>query len=1133
MILSRILAFTLLIFVFSNCGDDTNRSVTKVLIFSKTAGYHHDCISEGRVAISSMLSEHAIIADTTSNPSFFNENDLNDYGAVIFFNTTGDVLDPSQEAAFERYIQAGGGYVGVHAASDTEYDWAWYGQLAGAYFISHPHIQTADFMVQDTAFAASSFLPGTWSRSDEIYNLKMVNEAVNVILTVDESTYEGGENGANHPMAWYHEYDGGRAFYTALGHTKESYSEDLFMKHLLEGIKYAIGDNQVLDYSKATTAAPIEANRLSKVMLSAGKFDEPTEMTILPNLDILIAERAGDLKLYKASTKELLDVGHLEVYHDSGVEGVNAEEGFMGLQKDPDFATNHWIYTFYAPKGDLAVNRLSRFQFVDDQLLMETEQVILDIASDRQICCHTGGSIAFGPKGLLYLSTGDNSTPFDEPDVDYVNNGYAPLNDLPGKSQYDARRSSSNTNDLRGKVIRIKVESDGSYTIPEGNLFAPGTDKTRPEIYTMGHRNPYRISVDPKKGYLYWGDVGPDAREDQLALRGPRGYDEMNQARGPGNFGWPLFIGNNKPYVPYDYLTGQSGSAYDPAAPINDSKNNTGLRELPPAQPAFVYYPYDKSSDFPGLESGGRNAMAGPTFYSDMYESDVKLPDTYDGKVIIYDWMRGWMKAVSLNADGSYKSMEPFASDIKLNNLIDMELGPDGRIYLLEYGTGWFVQNDDSGLSVIAYNAGNRPPKLQSFQTDVTSGKLPLNVKFEAISTDPEQDELTYTFDFGDGNTAKVNTPMMSHAYTAAGMYYASVTIRDEDGLEVVSNNIPIVAGNTRPIVTIDLQSENSSFMLPESPISYKVNVQDDEDGADIDPDEIYVTVDYQEGYDEAGFSGGHQALSDATLGEALVTTSICRSCHKVAEASIGPSYTEIADKYANEWNSTGYLRSKIINGGTGVWGENVMPANTEADPADVKKMITYILSLARQEDEDRMRPEGVITPDKNEAGKTMVVTASYTDQGAEGAQPLTGSTRSVLRAQKYTLDHAVDIQKFNPINVEGMDMLTSPIDGGSFALDDIDLSGVKQVMVTAGWLVAPKEKYTLALRQGSADGPLLGTGTLTISQKNSERGVITIDLDKNTRIRGKVVFSYEPSPAERQGSDANITIVDVNFLGE
>src|SRR5690606_30072976 len=208
----------------------------------------------------------------------------------------------------------------------------------------------------------------------------------------------------------------------------------------------------------------------------------------------------------------------------------------------------------------------------------------------------------------------------------YKNRGFAPLDGRAGYEQYDVRRSSGNTNDLRGKILRIDVQADGSYEIPEGNLFAEGTAKTRPEIYVMGDRNPYRISVDKHTGYLYWGEVGPDASNDSLATRGPRGYDEVNQARKAGNFGWPYFVGNNYAYHEYNYATGETGPAFDPNHVVNNSRNNTGLKNLPPAQPAFIWYPYAKSPDFPILGTGGRTAMAGPVYYVNDYPKETRFP---------------------------------------------------------------------------------------------------------------------------------------------------------------------------------------------------------------------------------------------------------------------------------------------------------------------------------------------------------------------------------------------------------------------------------------------------------------------------------------------------------------------------
>lgn len=683
-----------LLVVLAACRQEPAR----VLLFSKTAGYRHESIAQGKSAILELARTSRFTVDTTEDARYLTEDSLQHYAAVIFLHTTGELLDRPQQVDLQRFIQAGGGFVGIHAAADAEYDWRWYGRLVGGYFASHPAIQPAALLVTDSSSEMTRHLPRPWSRTDEWYNFKRLGTDLHVLLSLDETSYTGGTNGAHHPVTWYHEFEGGRAWYTALGHTVESWAEPEFLELLRGGVRYAIGSGELPDYSKAVAVRVPATSGVMKTVLTQGTLTEPTEIAVLPTLDVLIAQRRGELLLYRNADRSIRPVGSLDVYWKASVRDVNAEEGLLGLAADPDFARNHFIYLFYSP-ADSSVNRLSRFTFDRDTLDRSTEKVILEFYSQRQICCHTGGSIAFGPDGLLFVSTGDNSTPFDEPGQRYPNRGFAPTDDRPGHLQYDARRTSANSNDLRGKILRIRLKPDGRWEIPPGNLFPPGTPNTKPEIFVMGNRNPYRISVDSRTGTLYWGEVGPDAEFDSLDTRGPKGYDEINQARQAGFFGWPLFVGDNYAYRDFDFGAGRYGPAWDSAKPVNDSRNNTGIRALPPAQPAFIWYPYHESADFPQVATGGRTAMAGPVYHADRFQGPAALPRYYDGKLFTYDWIRGWIKAVTLGPNEAYEAMEPFMDSTTFASPIDLELGPDGALYVLEYGTGWFAKNPDAGLS--------------------------------------------------------------------------------------------------------------------------------------------------------------------------------------------------------------------------------------------------------------------------------------------------------------------------------------------------------------------------------------------------------------------------------------------------
>ncbi len=218
----------------------THKKTTRILVFSRTLGFHHASIPVGIAAIQKIGQDNNLQVDTTTDASFFNEKQLKKYAAVIFLSTTGNVLNDEQQLAFEQYIKQGGGFVGIHAATDTEYDWAWYNQLVGAYFKSHPKQQEAILHVIDPTHVSTMHLPKEWKRFDEWYNFKSIQSNLHVLITIDEKSYTGGENGEYHPMAWWHDFDGGRAFYTEFGHTDESYADPLFIQHVTGGIAYAV-----------------------------------------------------------------------------------------------------------------------------------------------------------------------------------------------------------------------------------------------------------------------------------------------------------------------------------------------------------------------------------------------------------------------------------------------------------------------------------------------------------------------------------------------------------------------------------------------------------------------------------------------------------------------------------------------------------------------------------------------------------------------------------------------------------------------------------------------------------------------------------------------------------------------------
>jgi len=438
-----------------------------------------------------------------------------------------------------------------------------------------------------------------------------------------------------------------------------------FATHLLASLVLGAPLLVVSTGRVAATAAPLTvvtaASDYQQVTLAFGapEMGEAMALAVLPDRSVLHTARDGTVRITDAQGNTNIS-GRIPVYdHD--------EDGLQGVGVDPNFAANRALYLYYSPplstpgtdapaNGTAAafapfagVNRLSRFILnANGTLNMASEKAILEVRTDRGMCCHNGGDIDFDAAGNLYLSTGDDTNP-------YQSDGYSPLDERTDRyPAFDAQRSAANTNDLRGKVLRIKVNVDGSYSIPPGNLFAPGTAGTRPEIYAMGLRNPFRMSVDKATGILYLGDFGPDAGVAD-PNRGPGGQVEVDRITSAGNYGWPYCTGTNttaETYNHFDFATEVSGPKYNCAAPVNTSPRNTGLVNLPPARPSWIKY--GDAGSPPEFGSGSESPMGGPVYrYDAANPSPVKFPQSLDGVYFAGEYGRQWIKTVEVNADGT------------------------------------------------------------------------------------------------------------------------------------------------------------------------------------------------------------------------------------------------------------------------------------------------------------------------------------------------------------------------------------------------------------------------------------------------------------------------------------------------
>ncbi|MBD2752995.1 PQQ-dependent sugar dehydrogenase [Spirosoma sp. BT704] len=888
-------------------------------------------------------------------------------------------------------------------------------------------------------------------------------------------------------------------------------------------------------------AARPEANRFTRVVL-AEKLNEPMALAPLEDGRVLFIERKGTIHQYNPTTNRISVVATIPVnttYTNREGKVREAEDGLLGIVPDPNFVQNHWLYLYYSDP-DASKNVLARYEMLDDRLVIESKKVLLEIPTQREECCHTGGGMVFDPQGNLYLLTGDNTSPFSS-----LVSGYAPIDERPGRSAWDAQKSSSNTNDLRGKLIRIHPEQDGSYTIPKGNLFAEGQPngsdpggearRTRPEIYGMGLRNPWRLSRDSRTGYVYWGEVGPDMK-DSVGL-GPYGYDEFNQARKAGNFGWPYVVGNNAAYWDRDYTTGKVGAQFNPAKLINDSPNNTGLRELPPAQKALIWYSHRASDEFPLMGNGGRSAVGGPIYHkSDFKNAQRPFPDYYEGKWLITDFMRGWIMSVTLDAQSNYVAMERFLPNERFDSPIDMRFAPSGDLYLLEYGSAWFQGNDNARLVRIEYNSGNRKPVAQA-SADKTAGVVPLNIAFSSAgSTDYDHDTLIYewqTTPKAGGTIQTFTSANPTVQFDKAGVYTARLTVTDAKGASN-SKTLEIKAGNEPPAVAITLKG-NQTFFFPNQSIEYAVSVSDREDGslsnpAQITPDQVAVSMEYlPERFDRVTVAM-NQRSADMTASYAtaqrLISESDCRACHSINRPSVGPAYQHIARKYKGDPNAVERLARKVISGGSGIWSEATMSAHPQLSLTDASTIVTYILSLSEEPKTAKSLPTSgsypFIIPEGQTSTGVFIFRAAYTDKGAPDVSPISAEKVVVLLSPVLLPEQADTTKGTEQTTAQNRPfyMIGS---GAYLGYSQLDLTGIDHIDVAAqaparadaaGGIVEMRLDSPAGKRVG--ESPMISSRTpgLSAGSSTTQRSTITIQSAPIAGIHD--VYFVVKNPAAR-----------------
>lgn len=835
---------------------------SRLLVCMATSEEYSQSNASARAFIERISSRNHWKPTFTTDPLAFTIDSLQQYSALLFVNNVGNTVDSTLHQDVEQYMRNGGGVVFLHASIDANQSWEFYSTMVGVRSNSVTESQTAVMHVLDQQHPSTAHGGLIWTVHDRILNLENnLRQNAHVLATVDNRSIRAGTMGLDHPISWCAQIDRGRSWVTTLGFEPEVYNNPTIERHLEQGIRWAAheidGDASAFRYQSYSMQTVAEIRGLAC-------------LTSLPTQKLFAATRRGEFYVVERDGSAHRKAGEILVSH-------GGEDGTLGAIADTRRTDSAIVYVLSADRRTDTVS-VYRIVIEADTIVPRATQTLLSFPYQSAATYHVGGGLTFNRlTGDLYIGTGDNTHGEGV-------GGYPAMDERPGRETFDAQRTSANSMSHRGKILRIRPHIDGlGYSLPNDNLSANEADSVLPEVYAMGFRNPFRISIDPLSGVLMVGDVGPNPWPIQEVFGDVRGVDELNYVTKPGNFGWPYFVGNNAAFNLVDMgPPPKSRGPNSPNAPFNFSPNNTGKKTLPRAIPSiYEYSDWDPDSALCG-KPAGRAICAGPRMSFAEDRSANALPLHLQDFWLLYDFSRGWIRCFRVDTTGHILAGFPLYLRPDSSAILDIEFTEDGELYALVWDDP--KRGDAKARVVRIVWSPTASAALQArIQSNTHYGASPLTVEFDGRAS--RGSIAVYNWDVDGDGTTDTSATSFSWTYEVQGTYDAHLTVEDSSGAVSIAS-VRITVGNSPPTIHSIVPSHGMIYREGK-PLLVTIDASDDH----TPPDDLEYTVAMLLGHDN------HAHPVDVQSGKSVLLQLPVLTGHGNADQLFGLVTIKVGDK--------------------------------------------------------------------------------------------------------------------------------------------------------------------------------------------------------------------------------------------